>query len=119
MQYDRNLRCKRGHCQQYLELGHSYDLFSRLRQKILLLSTFSCGNLPKQIFNKNAAHFLFYYAIVLLKSLISNGPPRQAEDKSDRYPTQQLKVDRTETERCLCIDNIGSSRKYYDKRMRG
>ena len=82
-----------------------------------------CGNLPKQILNKSRTKmqrsFWFYYAIVLLKSLIPNGPSRQAEDKSDRYPTQQLKVDRIESERCLYIDNIGSSRNFYDKRVRG
>ena len=32
MQYDRNLRCKRANCQEYIEIGHSYDLFWWLRQ---------------------------------------------------------------------------------------
>ena len=70
MQYDRNLRCNRGYCKQYLELAHSYDLFQGYGKKPTFKYIF-CGNLQKQILNleRNAAHFLFYYAIELLKSL--------------------------------------------------
>ena len=71
MQYNRNLRYKRGYSQQYFELAHFYDLLRRLRKKPTFRYVFR-GNLPKQISNKNAAHFLFYYAIVLLKYLFSN-----------------------------------------------
>ena len=82
------------------------------------------GYLPKQIFNRskneNTEHFLFHYAIVLLtESLISNGPSKEAKGKSDRYPTQQLKVHRIKSERCLYIDDIGSSRNRNDEKMTG
>ena len=46
-----------------------------------------CGNLPKQMLNKSRTKMQrslwFYYAIVLLKSIKSNGPSRQVKDKSE------------------------------------
>ena len=96
--------------------------FESSRQKKRAFRYVFGGYLPKQIFNKsknkNTAHFLFHYAIVLLtKSLISNGPSREAEGKSDRYPTQHLKVHRIKSEWCLYKDSIGSSRNHKEHQV--